>query len=145
MLHELWSIVRLRPNSVSSGRHRHAVRFHAAVAAAFADELVDEDALRGIRVLAALAAPALLGGAGLVVQQDRAALGVAQRALDGIEVVAVVDLDVGGEVAGRILFRVVADDDDLLHTFGGDLLRDVSAAVSGPSNGWPPVMATASL
>src|SRR4029453_6977352 len=38
---------------------RHAVRFHAAVAAAFADELVDEDALRGIGILAALPAPAL--------------------------------------------------------------------------------------
>src|SRR6202035_5766078 len=36
--------------------HRDAVRLHAAVAAAFAHELVDDDALGGIGELAALAA-----------------------------------------------------------------------------------------
>src|SRR4029434_3390100 len=89
---------------------RHAVRFHAAVAAAFADELVDEDALRGSVILAALPAPALFGRAGLVVEQDRAALGIAQRALNGVEVVAMMDRDVGRVIAGGILVGLVGHD-----------------------------------
>ena len=44
---------------------------HAAVAAAFADQLVDDDALGRVGERAALAAAALLGGAGLVVDQHR--------------------------------------------------------------------------
>ena len=53
--------------------HRDAVRLHAAVAAALADQFVDDDALLGIGERAALAAAALLGGAGLVVDQHGAA------------------------------------------------------------------------
>src|SRR5690606_40585027 len=46
-------------------RHdRQAVRLRAAVAAGFADRLVDEDAPRRIGILVALATTALLGGAG---------------------------------------------------------------------------------
>ena len=59
------------------GLDRHdaeAVRLGRAVAAALAHRLVDEHALGGIGVGAALAAAALLGGAGLVVDQDRDAL-----------------------------------------------------------------------
>ena len=126
-------------------RDRHAVRLDAAVAAALADELVDDDALRRIGILAALAAAALLGGAGLVVEQHRAARRVAQLALHGVEVVAVVDLDVAGEVAGRILVRLVGDDDDLRHAFGGAPAARCRAGEIGPSTGWPPVIATASL
>ena len=66
-----WSMVRLRPHSVSSGCTDDAVRLHAAIAAAFADELVDDDALVGIGKRAALAAAALFGRAGLVVDQHR--------------------------------------------------------------------------
>src|SRR5262249_24123517 len=51
--------------------HRHTVRLYAAIAAALADELVDDHALVGIREFAALAATALLGGAGLVINQRR--------------------------------------------------------------------------
>src|SRR5205814_9826246 len=47
--------------------HRDAVRNLRAVAAAFADALVDEDPLGRIGVESALAATALFGGAGLVV------------------------------------------------------------------------------
>src|SRR5262249_12118165 len=50
------------------------VRLHAAVAAALAHHLVDHDALGRIRVLVALAPPALLRSAGLVVDQCRYAL-----------------------------------------------------------------------
>src|SRR5207237_10498665 len=58
--------------------HRHAVRLHAAVAAALAHQLVDDHAPRGIGELAALAAAALLGRAGLVVDQHRAAGNLSQ-------------------------------------------------------------------
>src|SRR5580704_2635747 len=50
-------------------QHRNAVRFVRAIAAAFAHGVVDEDALRRIGKLAALAAAALLRRAGLVVDQ----------------------------------------------------------------------------
>src|SRR5690606_5483567 len=45
---------------------RQAVALHRAVAAAFAHQLVDDDALGRVGEGAALAAAALLGGAGLV-------------------------------------------------------------------------------
>ena len=53
--------------------HRDAIRFHAAIAAALADQFVDDHALVGIGERAALAAAAFFGGAGLVVDQDGAA------------------------------------------------------------------------
>src|SRR6185436_4731508 len=61
--------------------HRDAIRLHAAVAAAFADLLVDEDLARRVNELAALAPAALLGGAGLLVDQHRDARRLAQFAL----------------------------------------------------------------
>ena len=57
---------------------RDAVRLHAAIAAALADQFVDDDALVGIGIGAALAAAALFGRAGLVVDQHRDALDLAQ-------------------------------------------------------------------
>src|SRR5690606_12059381 len=50
---------------------RHAVRLHAAVAAAFAHQLVDDDPPVGIGEGAALAPAPLLGRTGLVVNEDR--------------------------------------------------------------------------
>src|SRR5690606_21224433 len=49
--------------------HGDAIRLPAAIAAAFADGFIDDNALAGIRHLAALAATALLGGANLIVNQ----------------------------------------------------------------------------
>src|SRR3546814_13825668 len=54
------------------GFHRHhgdAVGLHRAVAAALADQLVDEDAFGRIGIASALAAAAFFGGAGLVEEQ----------------------------------------------------------------------------
>src|SRR5262245_66348298 len=51
--------------------HRHAVRDHAAIAAALADELIDKHALVGIGEGAALPSPALLGRAGLRSEERR--------------------------------------------------------------------------
>ena len=107
-------------------RDRHAVRLDRAVAAAFAHPLVDEDALRRIVEFATLAAAAFLGGAGLVVDQHRHALPLAQVALDPVEIVAVVEGDARREMhRGRILVRLVGDDNDLLRALGIDLERDV--------------------
>ena len=124
---------------------RDAVRLHAAIAAAFADQFVDEDALVGIGKGAALAAAAFFGGAGLVVEQHRDAFDVAQLALDEIEFVAVMDGGAGREfgLAG-IFVRLVGDDGDALDAFGAHLPGD-HVDVRPPSCGWPPVMATASL
>src|SRR5262249_47597358 len=95
--------------------HRHAVRFHPAVAAAFAHQLVDDDPLVGIGELAALAPAALLGGAGLVVDQHGAAGDRRQLALHRHQVVAVVNGEPRGPVlAAGILPRLVGDHDDLL-------------------------------
>src|SRR5882762_7330105 len=67
----------------------HAIRLVRAVAATLADGVVDEDALGRVGEGAALAAAALLGGASLVVDQDREAGDVAQFALHLVELVAV--------------------------------------------------------
>ena len=68
--------------------HGHAVRGDAAIAAAFADKLVDDDAPVGIGKEAALAAAAFFRGAGLVVDQDGRAGRICELALNLIEIVA---------------------------------------------------------
>ena len=104
---------------------RDAVRLHAAIAAAFADEFVDDDALVGIGERAALAAAALFGGAGLVVEQHRNALDLAQLALDEIEIVAVMERCAGGELRAVAIFAgLVGDDGDALDALGPNLAGD---------------------
>src|SRR6185369_8614358 len=68
---------------------REAVALHRAVAAAFADELVDADALGRVLHRAALATPALFGRTRLVVDDDGRARELAQLLLDVVELVAV--------------------------------------------------------
>src|ERR1700704_3456420 len=82
--------------------HRDAIGGLRAVAAAFADALVDEHALRLIRIESALAASALFRRTGLVVDQDRETFDVAQFLLHGVEVTAVMNGSSGGEIIGRI-------------------------------------------
>ncbi len=106
--------------------HREAVRGARAIAATFADEVVDEDALRRIGKLPALAAAALLGGAGLVVDQHAHTGLVAKIALHLIEPLAMECLDARGKAGiDRVFVGLVADDDDALHALGGQLLRDL--------------------
>ena len=112
---------------------------HAAIAAAFADQLVDDDALVGIGEGVALAAAAFFGGAGLVVDQHRDAGNFGKLLLHRDQIVAVMD----GEAlrpfgAGRIFVGLVGDDDDALGAFGCDLarhLRHRQAAVIGLAAG----------
>ena len=110
------------------GFHRrdgNAIRLHAAVAAALAHQLVDDHPLGGIGILAALAPAALFRGAGLIVEQNGDTRRITQGSLHAVEIVAVVDLDVGREITGRIFFRLVGDDNDFFHALGGDLARDI--------------------
>src|SRR6185312_12038207 len=111
------------------GLDRHdgeAVRGARAVAAALAHQLVDEDALRRIGELAALPAATLLGGAGLVVDQDRDAGRVAKLALHRVQSLAMEARHTRGEAGvGRVFVRLVADHDDALHALGRYLLRDL--------------------
>ena len=65
-----------------------AVGLDRAVAAAFADEIVDVGKALGIGHLAALAAASLFGGAGLLIDQDRDAGDPAQLALHGVHLLA---------------------------------------------------------
>src|SRR4029079_1016605 len=107
-------------------QHRDAVRLHRAVAAAFADAVVDEETPRRIDELALLPAPALLGSAGLLVDQDRHAGHFAQAPLDGVELGAVVEFGAGREpgMDRVVLGDVVREDDDLGRALGLDLARD---------------------
>src|SRR5689334_2555490 len=84
--------------------HRDAVRFDAAIAAAFADQFVDDDALLGIGERAALPAAALLGGAGLVVDQDGAARDLCELLLHLLQIVAVMEGDALRPVDARRIF-----------------------------------------
>src|SRR3546814_5459072 len=77
---------------------RLAVALRAAVAAALAGRLVDDDAGGAHLLLAALAQPAGLVGALLVVDDDRHARHLAQLALHLVERVAVADGHARGEV-----------------------------------------------
>ena len=115
--------------------HRHAIRFHAAVAAAFADQIVDDHALIRVGEGAALAAATLLGGAGLVVNEDADARHGSEFALQRVELVAMMHGQTARPVGVfGILPRLVGDDDDAAGAFGGDLagdLRHVQAAFIG--------------
>src|SRR3546814_21036994 len=67
-------------------QHAHAELLLPAVAAALAHQRVDEHALGRVDHLAALAAAAPLGGAGLVVDEYAQALPFAQALLHGVHV-----------------------------------------------------------
>ena len=125
---------------------RDAVGLDAAIAATFADQLVDEDAAVRIGIFAALAPAALLGGAGLVVDQDGDAGNVHQLLLERLDVVAMVEGGAGREAGiGRIFLRLVGDDGDAARPPRPCTWRAMIAASRLVSTGWPPVIATASL
>jgi len=92
-----------------------AVGLHRTVAAALADPLVDEEAHVGIGKVAALAAAALFGRAGLVVDQHGDAGDLLQLLLHAHQLVAVEDIGIRRKVvAAEIGVRLLADDDDAL-------------------------------
>src|SRR5258708_11540150 len=115
--------------------HRNAIRGLRAITAAFADEVVDEDALRRIRIKSPLAAAAFFGGAGLIVDQNGQALDVAQFALNLVQFPAMMNCRSRREIILPWIFAgIVRDDGDALGAFGPDLmgdLRDGQTALGG--------------
>lgn len=124
--------------------YRQAIRLHAAIAAALADGAVDQQAARRIRELVLLAAPALLGRAGLVVDQHGDAGRGAQLALHRVQVAAVVHLDAGAQ-GDAAVFSGSSVVTTMRATFSPRSCWQICGTDIGPSTGWPPVMATASL
>jgi hypothetical protein len=79
--------------------------------------------------VAALAPPPLLRRAGLIVDEDGEALDLAQLALHGIELAAVVNGRSGGKIASaRIFPGLVRYDGDAVGALGRDLMRDLGDA-----------------
>ena len=62
----------------------------------------------------------------MIVKQNRAAGRFAQLALHRVEIITMVDLDVRGEITGRILVWLVTDHHDLGDALGSALARDVT-------------------
>src|SRR5690606_15668984 len=110
-------------------QHRHAERLLPAITAAFAHQRVDHDALLRIDHLAALAAATLFGRTGLVIDQHRRTLDLAQTLLHVVEVLAVLELDAAREErAVAPLGDIVGDHHDRLHAFAAHLLGDLRDA-----------------
>ena len=106
-------------------KHREAVRLRVAVPAALADPVVDERPAVGVHHRAALSPPALLGRAGLVVDEDAHARHLAQLALHPVELAPVGDAGPGGELrGGAVLLRLVGDQPDGLDALGPHLAAD---------------------
>src|SRR4029077_18583459 len=98
------------------GLDRETVRRDAAVAAALADELVDDDTPGRIREFVALPAATLLGRAGLHIDDRRHALLLAQLALHGVELFAGPEGDARCPVEpGRERLLFVDDRHDIFH------------------------------
>src|SRR5258708_13673772 len=108
--------LRLPPKFGFNWGDGQAVAFYPAVAAAFTDRFVDEHAHRGGRELAALAQPALLGGAPLVVDERGDAGDLAQEDLDLVESAPGPDLDAARPLGvPPVLVGLAGHHDDPLH------------------------------
>ena len=87
--------------------HRQAVGFFTAVAASLAHQLIDHHAFGRVDQRAALAPAALFRGAGLVVDDDGRALDLAQLALYGVQLIAVVHGHAFGQRDTVVFFGLV--------------------------------------
>ena len=124
------------------GLHRldgDAIGCEPAIAAALADGLVDEDALGGIGIEAPLAPAALLGRAGLIIDQHRDAGLARERCLHPVQLVPVVHADHVGNAGRAAIFpRLVGDDGNPPHALGEHLageLRHGQATIEGLAAG----------
>ncbi|CUJ49355.1 Uncharacterised protein [Achromobacter xylosoxidans] len=105
--------------------HRQAMRFLRTIATAFAHAFVDDHAPRRVGIGAALAAAALLGGTGLVVDQYRHAGVFAQFAHHRVQLVAMPDRHARRHAGHALVFlRLVGHHHDLVDAFGRHLAAD---------------------
>ncbi len=112
---------------------RHAIGLDAAVAAAFTHELVDDHPLGRVGIASAFPPPALLRGAGLVIDQDGDAAKLRKLPLHLHQIVAVIDGKPARPVSHSGEFRrIIGDDDDALCSLRR---RDGEAAVIGLAAG----------
>src|SRR5262249_6095159 len=102
-------------------QYSDAVRFDPAIAAALAHGRIDKHALVGVREKTALAAPALLSRARLVVDEHRNPRHSPQLFLQGLQVAPMVHGHTLRNGPERILVRLVGDDDHSLYAFGKHL------------------------
>src|SRR5690606_19666797 len=108
------------------GQDRQAVGLDAAVAAALAYVGVNHHPLVGVGHGAALTATTFFGGAGLIVDDYRAAFDLPQFPLNRVQVVAVVEGGAVGKVRpGRVLVDVVTDHGDSANTLAVKLVTDL--------------------
>ena len=104
---------------------RQAVGLLAAVAAAFAHQRVDHNPPGRVHQRAALAATALFSGAGLVVNDDGAALDRAQLPLNHVQRIAVMHGHALGQGHALVLFGLVSDHHGFDSALGAHRLRDL--------------------
>src|SRR5690606_5039007 len=102
--------------------YRYAVRFYPAIAATFANKLVDDDALVRVGKRSALAAATLFGRAGLIIDQDGNTFYLAQPALDLIQIFAVMNRSAFRELELALIFlRLIRNDGHMPDAFGAKL------------------------
>src|SRR5262249_9622090 len=105
----------------------------------FANQFVNDHAPVRIRISAALAPTALLGGTGLVIDQHRDAGNLRELRLYLVEVVTMMDREAFRPVlVAVVLAWLIGDNHDALGAFGGDLARNhryVEAAIIGLAAG----------
>ncbi len=101
-----------------------AVGFDRAVAAAFADEIVDIGKAPWVGHLSAFAPATLLGGAGLLIDQDGDAGNVSQLALHGVHLLARMDGHADRQVCRQELRGIVRHQRDASHAFGANAVGD---------------------
>ena len=109
---------------------RQAVALYAAVAAAFTHQLVDDHPHGRVDSGATLAAAALLGGAGLVVNDGGGAFDLAELALDVVEQIAVFHLRVTRHLHALVLLGLVGDDHHFGRAFGQQALGNLQHRVA---------------
>ena len=110
-------------------RHdRHAVGLHTAIAAAFANLGIDEDAFVRVRKSAALAAATLFRRAGLYINKNRYALDFAKSFLNRIQLGAREFLHIWRQDKARNILFVIIDHHRLGRSHGGDFGDDLAGA-----------------
>ncbi len=120
-----WLMRRLRPHSVSSGSIAMQLETLPQSPQPFADLGVDVGADFRIGQLAALPEPPALGRAGLVVEDDRDALVLAEIALRLVHRVAMAKADAGRQRDAEIAAGIVDDQRHLPDALGGELGEDL--------------------
>ncbi|MNH15044.1 hypothetical protein D3C79_746500 [compost metagenome] len=109
--------------------HRHAVGLAAAIATAFTYRFVDHHSTCRVGELTALATPALLRCAGLVIDDCRHSLELAQLLLDLVHLVAAYYRYTLGQIRNAfVLLDIVTDHHQALNAFCSQLAADLCHA-----------------